>query len=1501
LKKEKNQKKKSKFKTITKWIILGLFAFLFFISSSLIVINNVKFIRKPVLNNIISIVNSYLIAKIELGDLKFHNLNNIEINDFALITGKDTLAKFKLLKLKIALSKLLDNKIDIINLDLKDAKIKLVRNLTDSSWNFEHIAPPSNSNNPPGKSPLIFVRNLNIENSDFILKDSTYNDKSLAFNPLDLHLHNLYINLAATVDLNINSIQANIKNIAFNETNTNMQVDSLKFNANLDSTKMWVDNFEMYSNDSKINLSAHFDSYSPLSLQNFTDINNAKLLFKVNANNFSTTTLKRFVYVPLKDSIKTHINFSAKGSFNRLDIDSLIVVQDINKINASGTLFNITNSNLRYILNLDNSTIDEEDLKDLIAADLSSLPAFAKMNIQEFTIDGNQKKISASFALNSNIGKVNGSANLDFEKELAYSLNSKFYNLNIEKIIHNQSLNSSLTGMLSYEGKGTKFENLVGKANIVLDTSSFTDKRINSFQTNFEISDSKISISELSLNLPNKLANIRSQQQKIELSGLLDLKNFNEPIYNFSIFLHSLNLKEILKNESLPSILTAKIDLAGNNFDIDKMNLSLNSKIEEITFNNLSILPTNIYLQYQTMPDKQKDMLFTFGEDTIGLKGTINFNDFLGKFQQIVDYSTLFFQSRYEQFILKQNDSVKTQLMKKIINKLSLPQIDIEILIAMNDLHLLSSFIPDMNFNTSFHTNTKMVVQDSSIILDFTNLKIGETSITNKSFSLRTNPFYFSGLINLEKHPDNFSLAYGTITLDELKNLNINGIQITNPEFDINITDSNFVADIQAKIDTLLDAQFALRGYLKTDNVRLNINKFNLNILKSFQLKNAENAKIKIDNSSFNTKNFSLIGNNNEKIEITGYADTNKFDNFRLKIKNFKLKNFLNLFPKEIKENFKDYNFILNEIDLVASNDFKSPEYSLFFQVDSLQSNQKYLGYLTGNLNYLNKVVHGNIKLNIDTNKIALPLNLDIIKFPVNLSISKDFLKTEGEYQIKVELNDFNLQTVSPFLPMLKNIKGTLNSSILVSGSDLENYNLQGNLKTKDVGFNLINNNLDYSMLGKIKFNGQSVQIDTLQLNNFGSNSFLNLNGGLDFAKNTISKIDLNVLAQDFIVLDEDSKKVSPNFYGKISFSTKNKNILVQGNPQNLSITGDLQINHSNITIANIFDQSQVTKTNFQYEIKNNKRVAIITTTIDSTKIVSQNAVQQNKSNISYMPTIDLNCFIPKDLKINIDLGAIGEINAIIGSSDPTIPLKYITNERSPLGQLYGELEIKEGSTLKSYRVMSATGYISFQNGKIQDPIINIKAQYDGTVGEAPNQIKYTVFVYITGTAQTPLVKFDYTINGIAPQGEQKKIEENALYLLLFGQLPGSEGIIDPTVVNKLGNAGISSLASRSLSDLLFKTGVIESADIQLNSQDYEKTKIQLKGKLFGSMNWSFGGNVSDLTKNNQIVIEVPLSINSETFNQLVWMIAYSTNFGSTAIDPDEKIWEIKLKLGGSW
>jgi hypothetical protein len=799
---------------------------------------------------------------------------------------------------------------------------------------------------------------------------------------------------------------------------------------------------------------------------------------------------------------------------------------------------------------------------------------------------------------------------------------------------------------------------------------------------------------------------------------------------------------------------------------------------------------------------------------------------------------------------------------------------------------------------TSIQTKGQIISSPDNLILDLTNIEFGNSIINAAGTNITTDSFSFSGIINITKPDSTIRLSYFNVSLDDLDTINIDGTKISNPIADIYLADSTFILDFNAKLDTLASANVGLTGIFNRDNIMLDVKKLNLDYLNKIIITNDNIGRIKLDNSSFLVDNLILKGNNQEKISIVGYADTNSIEKLAIEASNLQLKHFKDILPMNIREILKDIDFSIEKSSMEISGNLNAPVYHFTLNTNDIISKNKQIGALIADLNYKNLNMTGRIEMLSDNYGELPPLRLDLQKFPIDLSFTDNLGKREGEFLAVFGLDSLNMQVIEPFQPYIKNIKGFANAQIKVNGSDLEDYKINGYINTNDLNFKLMQNNLDYSVNSKISFNDTKIKIDTLNIVNFGTKNSARLKGNLNFAQNTVTDLNLNLKADNFSLLEEHSKLVNPQFFGKVSISTKNEGVNLIGDPDKLNIIGDLQVNPSNLTIANLSSSNVVTQTNFDYVLKDEKRIFTVVTTTDSLVKPIEKKVQTTNSSV---PDINVNVFIPKSVNLKIELGAIGEIIAVLGTTDPTIPLKYVMSDSKPDGQLFGELIIKNGSTLNSYKTMTATGTISFNTGRLDAPELNLTARYDGKIDENSNPIKYSVFIYITGTPELPKVRFDYTINNLSPQGEQKKIEESALYLLLFGTLPGSSEIIDPAVVSKLGSAGISSIASRSISDLLLKTGVIESADVQLNSEDFEKTKIKLKGKLFGSMNWSFGGNVADLTKNNQIVIEIPLSVDSKTFNQVVWLMSYSTNLNSTIIDPDEKNWEIKFRIGGSW
>ena len=83
---------------------------------------------------------------------------------------------------------------------------------------------------------------------------------------------------------------------------------------------------------------------------------------------------------------------------------------------------------------------------------------------------------------------------------------------------------------------------------------------------------------------------------------------------------------------------------------------------------------------------------------------------------------------------------------------------------------------------------------------------------------------------------------------------------------------------------------------------------------------------------------------------------------------------------------------------------------------------------------------------------------------------------------------------------------------------------------------------------------------------------------------------------------------------------------------------------------------------------------------------------------------------------------------------------------------------------------------------------------------------------------------------------------------------------------------GLSSLVSKSATDLVKNTGYVQSAEIELGNGELQSTKVKLSGQLFNRFVWKVSSNVADMSVNNQIDIDVPLPlvIHPELLNYII-------------------------------
>ena len=1499
-----NKKKKSKILSVLKWLGLGLLFLLLFIIISLFAINEIEFIRKPFLKFATNIANNALLAKVSLEDLKFTSFNSIEIKQVKLLADGDTLANIENIKVKIEISPILQSQFIVRNIEIHNGTIKLLRNKYDSLWNFEKIAPPSNTvSQPSSTQPIIDVRKLDFTNITFVFKDSTASDTSARFNPLDIYAKNLNINLSAYANLNTNKMRGKINNISFDEQNYNFKLNALSIFFQMDSTSVNIEKLHLQTNNSNINIVANVKDFSPLSKEKYTDIKKATFNLNANIDSVNTNDLLTFLELPFNRDQVTNFIIKANGTERELNIEQLNANIGNTKLDLTGKLFHFMSDSIIYSANIANSYATKTDLINLIKADFSSIPDINYVEIKKLIGIGSTHYVNANLDLITNAGSINGDVNFQFDPTYEYSANLNFKELNMQNITYSPDLASNLNGSVFIKGSGLDLNKMIDTLSLIAYNSMIYRNNLDTVIIRGTLNQGIAVFPEISVQFPE------SNSSYIKLNASTNFRNMKNPSYSIKGVLNNLNLASIAHDKNLPINFTDKFELVGSGIDLDSLQFLFKTEIDELLLENIALMPQKLEMSLKTNGSEEKEFSFESGDNQINAIGEIKINEFVNSMSQSVQFGTLYFEDIYKNFILKKRDTSLARTLSENFKDYKFPFFDLIVSMKIKDFALVNIFMPQLNIVSSINSSIHITSYDNNLMADIDSGQIGFTSIQTNGTKVQVDPFIMDGSIRIQKDSNQITIPQITLNIKDIDALTINQIKIINPEVSLNSNFENFNLNLSAKYDTLLQIRTNINGKFVRDFLDLQIDTLFVTALDQYTWKYSKDLHIKLDASSLDIENFELIRKGKEKISITGKIDTTSFQNLSINIQDVILKDYATFLSKELMQNFNflEYNHFL--LDLNADGQFSNPNYTLKFGIDNIKYEKSYLGNFAGNFAYLDKKLDGNIEIGNNENVMKVPLSIEVPKLPIDLSFN-NFGKIYSDFALNIMMDSLQAGYLGLFLPFVSNLSGIINSQIQLYGNNVDDISLDGNLDIDNVKFNLKYNNINYKLNSEIKFDNKLIQIDKLSLENQQYPGSLNLNGEVILSRNNLEYFDFDVNLKNLIILDENSKYANAGAYGKIDISSKNGPITIIGDLESQEVTGSLQINPSNITIVNLSQSNSKAQTSFVYEIKDDKK--IYTYTIqedtlgqdnlkkDSIKIEKKRRLNSNKLNI------DVRVYIPQEVNVTLQLGGIGEIKAIIGTSDPTIPLRFVLNPQNPSGQLYGELILEDGSVINSYKVMKASGKISFQTGNLTNPALNITGEYEGKIDDPQNPGKYTAYIRITGTAQSPIVHFDYTINNVAPQGDSTKIEENALYLLLFGYLPGSSyntggGLLDPSVVQQLGNMGLSSTASRSFSDLLTKTGVIESADVQLNSQDFNKTRVQLKGRLLGNVNWSLSGNLSDFSRNNQIVIEIPISVNSSVLNQVLAQIAYSTNSSSTTTDPDEKNWEIKLKIGGSW
>ena len=676
-----------------------------------------------------------------------------------------------------------------------------------------------------------------------------------------------------------------------------------------------------------------------------------------------------------------------------------------------------------------------------------------------------------------------------------------------------------------------------------------------------------------------------------------------------------------------------------------------------------------------------------------------------------------------------------------------------------------------------------------------------------------------------------------------------------------------FNADIEDKLKINVNGETVFNDLSSTLKFDKMIFKF-----KKYLVKNEGEINLSYSNGKISFNNF-LLTHGNGRLKISGSLNRNGNNQLLIDVDKINLYDITNNILNE--RQFKNINGVTGFNASIKGN-YSSPGIDLNLSVKNISLNKHKIGNLKSNVNYLNKNLSLNLLITDSLNSLKNPILSVTGNIPIDLSLNKinKRLLSNSNANVKVTANNFNISTISNFIPEFTNVNGFLYADLNFKGK-LNNLLPTGNVSVKKISFVSGFNNMKYNADLKFSTDNGVINLDSMYLANIkGTKGGGTLTGFGDTKFNnyrfTSPKVFLNGQLK---ILNEASKAVSPLVYGDLVVAIQGQaEFIIDSNKEYLK--APLLVKKANLTFPQAKPSFKNTRSNFIYKY--------VSDTINVDKDISSfnNLIklsrQQDSSRSKKIQTTD-NFVFDIDIKVedeaSIKFVLDKEFNQVL-NTNISGNFQYKTVEGTP--RAFGTLSLREGSTLEFLtKTFEAGGTLRFEN-ELTNPYLNVVGIYRGYYYEPAidssstmsQEKEVAVKVKLKGPLQDLNKNFVKTKDNLAVYyGTENIIKDvpdltkdasDAIMFIVTGHFATTkEGFANTQQTNALTGTA-STIAGSLIGGLLnsYAGDYIRSVELK---QVGAYTKFSLSGKV-NKFKYTIGGTTEvfqDLSRTN-IRIEYP-------------------------------------------
>jgi len=1262
--------------------------------------------RNLIRDKILEITDEAFTADFNLGSIEGTIFTSITLNDISLVKNNDTLITAKKIDLGINPFPLLIKELNITKFRLHDVEVNL-REIEPGKWNSDDIISHDSTlvtaevgtlkeeTKNQGEFPFnIKVNDLTLDNLNITLKKYSFRNSNKKYNTInfdDLSISNFTFKASIFANINKREFDLTIDSLSFQPNLNRFNLRNLSGNFQITPTFAEVKDLSIITDSSNLNLSARLDSINLFGNVDIGKFKDYPLALTFKADPIRGSDLSSFLE-PL-DFIRGPITIAldAQGKFGnfshkiRMNLNNTDIIEE-------GALLKLHTPGKLYIkANFLNSKVDYNEIDKLLAG--LELPSYPDLFVEDLNIqyEGEPLKFNATGDGKIDEGEITFSAFMDMYPDLIeYDYKFTTNNVNLNSTI---GINSNINSKGEFKGKGFNPSESTSRMNLYVYNSFLDRYYFDSFNTKLQTTDKLIDL-EISSNIDS---------MGVYVSGLLDLAESVNPIYNLHGNFSNLNLANITDDSAFTSSLNFEFTVDGHSLDANKTEGSfvLNFIDSQIGENQFDSVRFKLDLK---LDGTQRDITLKSDLLDFDLSGEYKLNDAYELFKHQIN---------------KISYSINSKLIE--LNPLAFDSVDVVTLneLKNNEYIVENKLYLDYNFEfKDFRIIAALMGQDE---ISISGLGDGYIENDSSNFSMSINVdldylflfkgkdvFYISDVegnmnIGADNKSYSFNNIFGAFSFDSKRI--VSGINIDNLSSDIVFNQSriyyNIAGDIDETVSTKLNGNVLISDSLETitmDNLAL--------YYKDFTLENHEPIVMKNSSDKFTIDNF-LLFNNNSKFLIDGYITKDFNQDIHVQLRNFH-GDLLGKYFLNFKDN--DDDVTVNLLANITGNVSK-PIISIDLSGEDIIIDNKNLGSLYIDAKYKDRNLDTKVYFTDTTKNTSKPL-LSLeggIPMYIGNDPENNQLDSTKNIHLMFVTKDFNIASLGNTLPTITNQKGILNSELDITGS-LSDLNYNGYIKLKKTYFTIEMTNLRYGLNLDLEFNNKNIDVKKLIVKNMYNgkyNGTMNIGGKITTEGLGIGAIDLK-MDGDLALLGQQTRETMRNLYGDLFIGSENSLSYQYANHRS-KLSGTIIIKEANLNFVPTESSYSVTGSDFKYVF-----------VVDSTTFSKQREKYEKlltALSLKYKDDSE-GTTLPKnfDLDLLIKSDNISKITVLLSKAlnqkliaDVSGSIRIGTQDDKLLAQ--GQFDILPSSMFTFYKTFTAEGNIKFTSD-LTDPILNITAIY---------------------------------------------------------------------------------------------------------------------------------------------------------------------------------------------